>query len=340
MKFPDHFRCPISLEVMEDPVTISTGVTYERSSIERWVHGYKKKTCPATMQPIETAEMTPNHTLKRLISAWRNENPSRDCEVDGKGKNRAEDMLLGVLREMDRSPFKVNWVRKIRAMVESGDDDLKMEFKKVGGIEALVEIMVQILDDGSGFGLFRAAEEAVGLIDRVPVFDFEEGIIEVLMGTECVNSLSILLRRGGGEARVSAISIFSKISRFDRCNWKLMVEKQGIDFFKSLFEIVSDEFSTTAGRRALDLLTEIFSVSKKSRVKAVESGGIFTLVEILPDSGGSRCEKILRLLKFLCECSDGRMALADHGMGIAAVAKTMRNVSPAATRAAVKILWL
>lgn len=31
---PNHFRCPISLELMKDPVTLSTGITYDRETIE------------------------------------------------------------------------------------------------------------------------------------------------------------------------------------------------------------------------------------------------------------------------------------------------------------------
>ncbi|XP_062098902.1 U-box domain-containing protein 12-like [Humulus lupulus] len=34
---PDDFRCPISLELMKDPVIVSTGHTYERSCIQKWI---------------------------------------------------------------------------------------------------------------------------------------------------------------------------------------------------------------------------------------------------------------------------------------------------------------
>ncbi|KAL5076098.1 hypothetical protein RYX36_015082 [Vicia faba] len=33
---PDDYRCPISLELMTDPVTVSTGQTYNRASIQQW----------------------------------------------------------------------------------------------------------------------------------------------------------------------------------------------------------------------------------------------------------------------------------------------------------------
>lgn len=34
---PQEFKCPISMELMKNPVTISTGVTYERKSIEKYM---------------------------------------------------------------------------------------------------------------------------------------------------------------------------------------------------------------------------------------------------------------------------------------------------------------
>jgi hypothetical protein len=67
---PHLFLCLISMEVMDDPVTVSTGVTYDRRSIERWLLEYGGATCPATMQPLASLDLTPNHTLKRVIDSW------------------------------------------------------------------------------------------------------------------------------------------------------------------------------------------------------------------------------------------------------------------------------
>ncbi|KAJ0693143.1 putative U box domain, Zinc finger, RING/FYVE/PHD-type [Helianthus annuus] len=45
---PSVFICPISLEPMEDPVTLCTGQTYERSNILKWF-SLGCFTCPTTM---------------------------------------------------------------------------------------------------------------------------------------------------------------------------------------------------------------------------------------------------------------------------------------------------
>uniref|UniRef100_J3LXR3 U-box domain-containing protein n=1 Tax=Oryza brachyantha TaxID=4533 RepID=J3LXR3_ORYBR len=72
VEVPSYFVCPISLEIMRDPVTLSTGITYDRESIERWVFTDGHGECPVTKQRLAPAdrEPTPNHTLRRLIQGW------------------------------------------------------------------------------------------------------------------------------------------------------------------------------------------------------------------------------------------------------------------------------
>lgn len=122
--------------------------------------------------------------------------------------------------------------------------------------------------------------------------------------------------------------------------WNYIAQDQGIDFFKSLLETVSDQICTKASSSALQLLIQILDSSKKSRLKSIEAGALCTLIELLPDSTRSRCEKIMQLIKLLCECADGRLAFIEHELGIAAVSKKTMNVSHVATKIGVKILWL
>ncbi|KAL0379993.1 UNVERIFIED_CONTAM: E3 ubiquitin-protein ligase PUB23 [Sesamum angustifolium] len=338
LDFPQDFRCPISMELMRDPVTISTGVTYERRNIERWFHTYKKRTCPATMQSIESLEMTPNHTLKRLIVGWLDSQADQYLLAPARRQSAKHDELAAVLGTIDSSPFKVSSLRKLRSILEMGDE-VKEDFKRLGGVEVLVRIIVQILVENSDFVTFRACEEALGVLHQVPVSDEDEQILQLLMKPDCMRSMGIMLQRGSLEARFCTISTFQKMAKADY-HWNYVAQDQGIDFFKSLLEIVSDEICTKASSSALKLLIEILEASKKSRLKAIEAGGVCTLVELLPDSNRSKTEKILKLIKLLCECAEGRLAFTEHGLGISAVAKKMLNVSPGATKIGVKILWL
>jgi len=67
---PLDFRCPISLELMGDPVVASRGQTYDRDSITRWF-GAGKSTCPKTGQVLPNLELVPNKEhFRRRYNHW------------------------------------------------------------------------------------------------------------------------------------------------------------------------------------------------------------------------------------------------------------------------------
>lgn len=72
---PAIFRCPISLDLFEDPVTLCTGQTYDRSSIEKWL-SLGNLTCPVSMQKLHDLSIVPNHTLRHLIHQWLHQSSS------------------------------------------------------------------------------------------------------------------------------------------------------------------------------------------------------------------------------------------------------------------------
>ncbi|MQM07213.1 hypothetical protein Taro_040053 [Colocasia esculenta] len=66
---PVDFRCPISLDLMKDPVIVTSGQTYDRESIGNWIAS-GHATCPKTGQVLSNSELVPNKALKNIISRW------------------------------------------------------------------------------------------------------------------------------------------------------------------------------------------------------------------------------------------------------------------------------
>ena len=335
--FPPLFRCPISMELMEDPVTVSTGVTYDRKSIEKWLFTYNKKTCPATMQTLaagaEDFVITPNLNLKRLILAWKINDSALTPAT-------ALEEVSSLLATVESSPFKVSSLRKLRSMIEM-NDGMKSEFIRLSGIGIVVNVVIQILIDCSDFSTLDTCEEALGVLCQFPISNEDKLFDEMYKREELMKSIAVVVQRGSAEGRFYAVKILRNIAKNTNYNWGSIMEEQGIDFFKPLLELVSDEFPTKASSCALDVMIEILSSSKRSRVKAIEAGAVWILIELLPESGRSKCERMLQILQSLCECAEGRLALVEHGMGIAAVTKKILNVSYVATKIGVKILlWI
>ena len=62
---PDAFICPISYEVMTDPVILADGFTYERAVIQQWLASTNRS--PMTNQELEHRGMIPNRALRDVI---------------------------------------------------------------------------------------------------------------------------------------------------------------------------------------------------------------------------------------------------------------------------------
>ncbi|PKI53884.1 hypothetical protein CRG98_025678, partial [Punica granatum] len=67
------FYCPITLDVMVDPVETSSGMTFERQAIEKWF-ALGNNTCPLTQIPIENTVLRPNKNLRQSIEEWKDRN--------------------------------------------------------------------------------------------------------------------------------------------------------------------------------------------------------------------------------------------------------------------------
>ena len=69
---PDDFECPITTELMVDPVFAADGETYERAAIEEWF-ALGKTTSPMSGDEIDPSVIFSNKRLWRQIAAWKKE---------------------------------------------------------------------------------------------------------------------------------------------------------------------------------------------------------------------------------------------------------------------------
>jgi len=63
---PSEMLCPISLQLMRQPVVAADGVTYEQREIERWLESSNRS--PATGAPLAHNGLYPNLALRDMIA--------------------------------------------------------------------------------------------------------------------------------------------------------------------------------------------------------------------------------------------------------------------------------
>jgi serine/threonine-protein phosphatase 6 regulatory ankyrin repeat subunit B len=68
VEVPDDYICPITAEIMTDPVSTVDGFTYEREAITEWLR--TKDTSPVTGTTLESKTLIPNLSLRSMIRSF------------------------------------------------------------------------------------------------------------------------------------------------------------------------------------------------------------------------------------------------------------------------------
>jgi len=67
-KLPESFYCPLTTELMKDPVVDPEGNTYDREAITAWLQ--KNSTSPITRNPLKVEDLIPNRALKETMDMF------------------------------------------------------------------------------------------------------------------------------------------------------------------------------------------------------------------------------------------------------------------------------
>jgi U-box domain len=81
-EIPSMFLCPITQEVMREPLFTRYGHTFERAALVTWLSNHDN-TCPLTRKVLHPNDLVPHYQLKIHIEAWHRVrgidfNPRRD----------------------------------------------------------------------------------------------------------------------------------------------------------------------------------------------------------------------------------------------------------------------
>ncbi|KAK7375228.1 hypothetical protein VNO78_35922 [Psophocarpus tetragonolobus] len=326
---PAHFLCPISLQLMRDPVTVCTGITYDRENIERWLFSCKRNTCPVTKQCLLDHDFTPNHTLRRLIQAW--------CTLIGVERIPTPKspidriQIVKLLTEAKRFPEKqLKCLTTLRSIAFEGQRN-KTCLESAGVIEFLVSTMKHNTQVNSTV----PSEAAIEVLFHLNLSEVQLKALINNEGFQFIESLFHVLRLGNYQSRAYATMLMR--SAFEAADPIQLISVKTM-LFVEIMRVLRDQISQQASKAALKLIVELFPWGR-NRIKGVEGGAISVLIELLIDASERRtCELILIALDQLCGCAEGRAELLIHAAGVAIVSKKILRVSHVASDRAVRIL--
>ncbi|TKY67344.1 U-box domain-containing protein 13 [Spatholobus suberectus] len=298
---PDDFRCPISLELMKDPVIVSTGQTYERACIEKWLqagHG----TCPKTRQTLTSTVLTPNYVLRSLIAQWCEANgieppkrpsssqPSKSASAYSPAERSKIESLLQKLTSGSPEDQR-SAAGEIRLLAKRNADN-RVAIAEAGAIPLLVGLL-SVPDS-------RTQEHAVTALLNLSIYENNKGSI---VSSGAVPGIVHVLKKGSMEARENAAATLFSLSVIDEN--KVTIGSLGA--IPPLVTLLSE--GTQRGKK--DAATALFNlcIYQGNKGKAVRAGVIPTLMRLLTEPSGGMVDEALAILAILASHPEGKATI-------------------------------
>ncbi|OWM70219.1 hypothetical protein CDL15_Pgr026069 [Punica granatum] len=329
---PDDFRCPVSLELMKDPVIVSTGQTYERSCIQKWLDA-GHRTCPKTQQTLLHTALTPNYVLKSLIALWCDSNgvelPKKQgscrSKKSGGGSGASDcdraaiDALLEKLANGNTDQQRAA-AGELRLLAKRNADN-RICIAEAGAIPLLVELLSS--PDP------RTQEHAVTALLNLSINESNKGTI---VNAGAIPDIVDVLKKGSMEARENAAATLFSLSVVDEN--KVAIGAAGA--IPALISLLCD--GSPRGKK--DAATAIFNlcIYQGNKARAIRAGIVGPLMGLLRDSGGGMVDEALAILAILVSHPEGKTAIG-LAEPIPVLVEVIRTGSPRNRENASAVLW-
>ncbi|KAL6982605.1 U-box domain-containing protein 15 [Sarracenia purpurea var. burkii] len=294
---PHEFLCPITLEIMTNPVIVATGQTYERESIQKWLDS-DHRTCPKTGQVLAHLSLAPNFALRNLILQWCEKNnfqvPKKDAP-SGLDSSCAEPNveIPSVVQNLSSNQLEVQRkaVRKIRMLSKESPGN-RILIASCGGIPPLVQLL--------SYPDSKIQEHVVTALLNLSI---DESNKKLISREQPIPAIVEVLQNGTiGAKENSAAALFS-LSMLDE-NKAAIGLANGIPPLVNLLKN-----GTIRGKK--DSITALFnlSLSQANKSRAIEAGIVAPLLYLLENKNLDMVNEALSLLLLLASNPDGRQEI-------------------------------
>ncbi|CAN0908311.1 U-box domain-containing protein 20 [Linum grandiflorum] len=336
---------------MTDPVTLSSGISYDRDSIETWLKG-GNFTCPVTNQTLLSFDLVPNHSLRRMIQDWCVQNCRFGVErIPTPRVPVSSSQISAVLLKLEDSAARLNVSETMDSLRKINSWGNESERNRVCIVYAGAAAVLAAAFDGFAVGESVAVmEELLASISwMLPIVEVEA--IKRLGSPKSVKALVSFLKpnrklTGDVSAKNNALAALKELlmSHSSSSVAESMMEIEGLD--KILFRFLRSPISPTITKSTLTLIFNLIEISspKTEQFKSslVSMGTVDLLLEITIDyssSSKSISEKALGVLDKLCDSAEGRAAASRNSLTVPLLVKKILRISAAATGFSVSVMW-
>lgn len=328
MSIPHLFRCPISLDLFTDPVTLCTGQTYDRPSIERWLAD-GNLTCPVTMQRLRDPSLVPNHTLHHLIDQWLLAGPpdhrsSRQEQavrpVDDAGFSLAT--LRGDLQSSGATAArKLETLRRIRTLALESDVGQSCLIQ-LGFFSLLLQLLFHARPPCEP----ELAEVALDCVLSLSP-SAHAASLDMLREAPCLDSLVHLLEHGSIKVKTSLCSLLEAITASPQSEELSLVIGQTRRVLQGLVSLLTERSGGGAASDAAARAVSGLCSLEPNRESAVRDGAVDSLVTYLGHANPRNAAMALATLELLVGLDTGVRALLRNPSAVRVLVKMVFRVS-------------
>ncbi|MBA0850249.1 hypothetical protein Goshw_027411 [Gossypium schwendimanii] len=322
---PHEFVCPITLEIMTDPVIVATGQTYERDSIRKWLNS-NHRTCPKTGQTLEHLSLAPNFALRNLILQWCEKNnlelPKKDnyaSSVNYSAEIMEEISSLVLNLSSSQPNVRRDAIVKIR-MLSKENPENRIFIANDGGIPRLVQLL--------SYPDSNIQEHTVTALLNLSIDETNKRLIA---REGAIPAIIEVLQNGTDEARENSAAALFSLSMLDE-NKVLVGNFNGIPPLVALLKN-----GTMRGKK--DAATALFNLSlnQANKSRAIKAGIIPPLLHLLDDKNLGMIDEALSILLLLASHPEGRNEIGRLSF-IETLVEIIKNGTPKNKECAVSVL--
>ncbi|CAI9781272.1 unnamed protein product [Fraxinus pennsylvanica] len=280
IRIPSYFRCPLSLEIMLDPVIVASGQTYERASIQKWLdHGLK--TCPKTGQKLSHSNLIPNYTVKALVANWCEENKINVSNNPGGADivavqsqpehiNHEDDLQCSLQRinSTSRSSFEIR--HGFEKLKVDGASGLKDERFGVSGDKTAEKFDHSSPEHSYVHSRSESASSAVSSIDYLPVASTDTSRISSKQDDMSDRSRDICLTPTSNRNSGVSLSLSAKLYHSSKTMSEMVVNGKHNPSRVHSFSSESGSNASTSTFHVEKLIKELKSESTEVQTAAAE----------------------------------------------------------------------
>ncbi|KAI3672860.1 hypothetical protein L6452_38960 [Arctium lappa] len=331
LSVPSFFKCPISMDVMKSPVSLCTGVTYDRVSIQKWLDS-GHNTCPATMQVLQSTDVVPNLTLRRLIRVWSDSYLLRPESHASFNNHLAFDSIKKLIDNQETEAVSSGSLSSIVNFAK-----LSLENREsLAKLDGFVPMMARIWKLSNEIQVVELVVTALDLI--LPEKGVKEQLIKLYSNDASLSPFNFVLQKGSLDARISAARVLESLAAFDNESRRVIADQSSL--LKELYRLASSETDQRAVEAGFAALIGV-STSRQSKKELVRLGIVRTAGKIIsgPENTATLIEKVMKMLEMVSTCTEGRTAISEDENCVAAVVHRLMKASTAATEHGIGVIW-